>query len=148
MWIEDMKKEHLADILAVERESFSHPWTEKMFQEELSGKFSVYRVAMEDGKAVAYMGMWILADEGHITNVAVAKDYRRRGIAKALISDFVRLSGEKQLAFMTLEVRASNENAISLYKSFGFTEVGVRKKYYENTEDAYLLTKFFDIGEE
>lgn len=145
MQIEEMNLSHLPDILAVEKESFSHPWTENMFKEELSGKFSVYRVATVDGHAVAYMGMWILADEGHITNVAVSRAYRCRGIASTLIDSFIDLAIEKNLSFMTLEVRASNENAISLYSKKGFQEVGRRKKYYDNTEDAILMTKFFNI---
>ncbi len=144
MRITDMRKEHLPDILQVEAESFSHPWTEAMFREELGGKFSVYRVAEEAGRAVAYMGMWILADEGHITNVAVGRRFRRHGIAKALIADFVALAKERKLAFMTLEVRVSNSAAIALYQGFGFEEVGRRKNYYENQEDAILMTKFFD----
>lgn len=143
MLIVDMTPAHLPDILKVEQESFSRPWTEAMFCEELAGRFSVYRAVIEDGKAVAYMGMWILADEGHITNVAVAKDYRRRGIAKALIEDFIALAKAKELALMTLEVRVSNESAIALYRSMGFTEVGRRKNYYESREDALLMTKFF-----
>lgn len=145
MQIEEMNPAHLPDILAVEKDSFSHPWTENMFLEELSGKFSIYRVATVEGHAVAYMGMWILADEGHITNVAVTKAYRCRGIGSALIDSFVELAIEKNLSFMTLEVRASNKNAISLYSKKGFQEVGRRKKYYENTEDAILMTKFFNI---
>ncbi len=142
MLIIDMTKEHLPDILEVERESFSHPWTENMFLEELNGKFSVYRVAIEENKAVGYMGMWILADEGHITNVAVGKACRGKGIGSKLVSDFIRTAEEKDLAFLTLEVRVSNENAIALYEKHGFLEVGRRKKYYENTEDAILMTKF------
>ena len=86
MQIVDMTAEHLADILTVEAESFPHPWTEKMFLEELSGKFSVYRAAVEDGRAVGYMGMWLLAGEGHITNIAVAKNFRCRGLGSALIN--------------------------------------------------------------
>ncbi len=143
MQIVDFEDKHLPDILKVENECFLHPWTENMFKEEISGRFSRYRVAEIEASAVAYMGMWVLADEGHITNVAVAKDFRRRGIAKALISDFISFADEKNLAFLTLEVRKSNISAISLYKSFGFCEVGVRKKYYDNTEDAVLMTKFF-----
>ncbi len=142
MLIVDMTKEHLPDILEVEKESFSHPWTENMFLEELNGKFSVYRVAIEDGKAVGYMGMWVLADEGHITNVAVGKNYRGKGIGSALVEDFIRTGKEKDLAFLTLEVRVSNNDAIALYEKHGFKEVGRRKKYYENTEDAILMTKF------
>lgn len=143
MQIEPMTSAHLPDILQVEAESFSHPWTEKMFLEELSGKTAIYRVAVEDNRAVGYMGMWILADEGHITNVAVAKGFRRRGIAAALVEDFIRLAEEKRLVFITLEVRESNSGAISLYEKKGFVPVGLRKRYYDNTEDAILMTKYF-----
>lgn len=136
-------KNHIKEILEVEKECFSDAWSEKMFEEEIEGKFSHYYVAIEDGKAVAYMGMWSLSGEGHITNIAVAKDYRRRGIAKALLSHFIKIAEREKLEFMTLEVRTSNEPAIALYKSFGFCDVGVRKNYYENKEDARLLTKFF-----
>ena len=143
MQIEPMTSAHLPDILQVEAESFSHPWTEKMFLEELSGKTAVYRVAVEDSRAVGYMGMWILADEGHITNVAVAKAFRRKGIAAALVENFIRLAEEKRLVFITLEVRESNHGAISLYEKKGFVPVGRRKQYYDNTEDAILMTKYF-----
>jgi len=143
MQIVEMKIHHIDDILKVENECFSSPWTEKMFMEELSGKFSRYYVAMIDEKAVAYMGMWFLSGEGHITNIAVGKDYRRKGVAKALLSHFIALAKEENLEFMTLEVRASNTPAISLYESFGFSYAGVRKNYYDNKEDALVLTKFF-----
>jgi len=143
MQIVEMKIHHIGDILKVENECFSSPWTEKMFMEELSGKFSRYYVAMIDEKAVAYMGMWFLSGEGHITNIAVGKDYRRKGVAKALLSHFIALAKEENLEFMTLEVRASNTPAISLYESFGFSYAGVRKNYYDNKEDALVLTKFF-----
>lgn len=143
MQIVKMTNEHIPDILKVEAECFSDPWSEIMFLEEISGKFSHYFVAVIDGHAVAYMGMWSLSGEGHITNVAVAKDYRRKGIARSLIEHFIDIAKREKLEFMTLEVRASNDAAIALYKSFGFTQVGVRKKYYDNVEDALLLTKFF-----
>ncbi len=143
MQIVRMTKEHIPDILQVEAECFSDPWSKAMFLEEISGKFSHYYVAELDGHAVAYMGMWSLSGEGHITNVAVAKAHRRKGVARALIEHFIDIARVENLEFMTLEVRASNDAAISLYKSFGFTQVGVRKKYYENVEDALLLTKFF-----
>ena len=88
------------------------------------------------------MGMWILADEGHITNVAVAKAFRRQGIGDALVEDFIRLAVQKQLVFVRLEVRESNLGAISLYEKKGFVPVGRRKRYYDNTEDAILMTKY------
>ena len=143
MQIVKFTKEHLADLLEVEKECFISPWNEKMFIEEISGKFSHYYVCEIDGRAVGYMGMWSLSGEGHITNVAVKKECRRQGIAKALINHFIDIAKKENLEFMTLEVRATNEPAIALYRSFGFVDVGVRKKYYENNEDALLLTKFF-----
>ena len=148
MQIVDMTAEHLADILTVEAESFPHPWTEKMFLEELSGKFSVYRAAVEDGQAVGYMGMWLLAGEGHITNIAVAKNFRCRGLGSALMDDFISLAEQQSLTLMTLEVRESNTGAIALYEKKGFEEVGRRKNYYDNTEDALIMTKYFSITEE
>ncbi len=143
MRITEMTEKHLPDILQVEQESFTHPWTECMFREEMNGAFSVYRVAEVEGEAVAYIGMWILADEGHITNVAVGEAYRKQGIGGALIDDFIKLAQTKGLCLMTLEVRESNDKAIRLYASKGFVPVGRRQKYYENTEDAILMTKFF-----
>lgn len=143
MQIVEFRDEHIDDILKVEKECFKDAWSEKMFKEEISGKFSHYFVAIVDNHAIAYMGMWSLSGEGHITNIAVAKNYRRCGIAKALISHFIEIAKRDNLEFMTLEVRASNTPAISLYKSFGFLDVGVRKNYYYNKEDALLLTKFF-----
>lgn len=143
MQIVKMEHHHLPDILQVEAECFSSPWSEQMFISEISGKFSHYYVIEEDSRAVGYMGMWSLSGEGHITNVAVGKNYRRRGFARALISYFIEIAKKENLEFMTLEVRASNTPAITLYESFGFTQVGVRKKYYDNSEDALLLTKFF-----
>lgn len=148
MQIVDMTAEHLADILTVEAESFPHPWTEKMFLEELSGKFSVYRAAVEDGRAVGYMGMWLLAGEGHITNIAVAKNFRCRGLGSALMDDCISLAEQQSLTLMTLEVRESNTGAIALYEKKGFEEVGRRKNYYDNTEDALIMTKYFSITEE
>lgn len=143
MQIVKMEPHHLTDILKVEAECFSSPWTEAMFMSEITGKFAHYFVAEEDNHAVAYMGMWALSGEGHITNIAVAKDYRGRGFARTLLNHFINIAKEEQLEFMTLEVRASNIPAITLYESFGFRQVGIRKKYYDNSEDALLLTKFF-----
>lgn len=143
MQIIKMEPHHIDDILKVERECFSDPWSEKMFSEEISGKFAHYYVIITDGHAVGYMGMWALSGEGHITNVAISKAHRRKGCAKALIEHFIKIAEKENLEFMTLEVRASNAPAIRLYESFGFVQVGIRKKYYDNSEDALLMTKFF-----
>lgn len=147
MLIRTMTQEDVDGVLAVERECFSEPWTRNMFLGELKQKAAVYRVAEENGTIVGYMGMYHVADEGHITNVAVAQKFRRQGIAGALISHFLDLARQWQLIFLTLEVRRGNDSAISLYRKYGFCEVGVRPHYYENKEDALLMTRFLRQGE-
>lgn len=147
MLIRAMTKEDLDEVLAVERESFCEPWTKNMFLGELSQEITVYRVAAEDDRVIGYMGMYHVADEGHITNVAVAKDFRRCGVAGALIASFLAYAQENRLAFLTLEVRRSNSGAIRLYEKYGFREIGVRPRYYENKEDALLMTRFLRQGE-
>lgn len=141
-----LKKEMISDLAELEKMCFSVPWSENMFIGELSNPAAVYRVILHEEKPVAYMGMWLVADEGQITNVAVHPDHRRQGLAKKLIGTFINIAKREELSFLTLEVRASNQAAINLYKSFGFYQVGLRKKYYEGKEDALLMT--LDIHDE
>lgn len=148
MLIREMTAEDVAAVLSVEQDCFSEPWTANMFLGELAQKASVYRVAEENGNIVGYMGMYHVADEGHITNVAVAKKFRRKGFASALIAHFLEFAKRERLEFLTLEVRRSNVGAIGLYHNYGFVEVGVRPRYYENKEDALLMTRFLRQGEE
>lgn len=143
MLIRTMEASDVSRVAEIERACFSVPWTEKMLSEELSAERSVYRVAEENGDVVGYMGFYRVADEGNITNIAVLPEHRRKGIAHALLSSFVTMAKEEGLAFLTLEVRKSNEAAIRLYESFGFEKVGVRPRYYDNTEDAVLMTRYF-----
>ncbi len=135
-----LTKEMLPDLVALEKSCFSVPWTENMFAGELANSAAVYRVILYEDKPVAYMGMWLVADEGQITNVAVHPDHRRCGLAKQLIKMFIDIAKREELAYLTLEVRASNQPAINLYQSFGFYQVGLRRNYYEGKEDALLMT--------
>ena len=97
----------------------------------------------EEGRVVGYAGLHVVLDEGYIDNVAVEPDARKHGVASALLDVFCRY-GAANLAFLTLEVRASNAAAIALYDKFGFQEVGRRKSYYQHpTEDAILMTREF-----
>ena len=130
--------EHDVDAVALlERENFSSPWTSAMILEELAGECSHYFVAEEDGKVIGYGGMQIILDEGYVTNIAVSHEFRRRGVASAIIE---RMLWEP-LSFLSLEVRVSNAPAIALYHKFGFTQCGLRRGYYTNpTEDALILT--------
>ena len=137
-----LSKEMLPELLSLEQACFSRPWTKAMFEGELENIAAIYRVILRKGQPVAYMGMWVVADEGQITNVAVHPDHRRKGLAVQLIDFFINFSREKQLAFLTLEVRAQNQAAIYLYEKMGFQVVGRRKGYYEGKEDALLMTLF------
>ena len=139
-----MTMEHVPLVAALERACFSRPWSEESLQAELWNDSAVVIVAEgEDGSVLGYAGLQTVLDEGYINNVAVDEKFRRQGIADELIKAFVRF-GEANLAFLTLEVRASNAPAIALYAKHGFTEAGRRKNYYEAPkEDAVLMTRHF-----
>ena len=140
--IASLKKEMLPMLAGLEKQCFTVPWTENMFAGELNNPAAVYRVILFEEKPVAYMGMWLVADEGQITNVAVHPDHRRQGLAKQLIKTFIDIARLEHLSLLTLEVRAGNQPAINLYQSFGFRRVGLRRNYYEGKEDAVLMTLF------
>ncbi|NLF34694.1 MAG: ribosomal protein S18-alanine N-acetyltransferase [Clostridiales bacterium] len=139
-----MDEGHLPAVAALERACFSHPWTEAMLLEELRGEAALYLVAAgEDGTVLGYAGMRAVAGEGYLHNVAVAASARRQGVADALIGALCR-HGRAGLAFLTLEVRASNAAAVALYEKHGFAVVGRRKNYYDAPrQDALLMTLEF-----
>ncbi len=141
-----LNEKMLPALVALEKECFSVPWTEGMFVGELDNPAAVYRVIRERGELVAYMGMWLVFDEGQITNVAVSPVHRRKGLASWLIETFISIGKEAGLSCLTLEVRAGNFGAIALYEGFGFQQVGRRKNYYEGKEDALLMTLFLTEG--
>ena len=137
-----MQERHLAALAEIERACFHAPWSENMLREEL-GK-GIFLVAEQDGRTAGYVGCQTVLDEGYITNVAVSPDFRRQGIARALIAELTAKAEENKLAFVTLEVRESNLAARRLYEKNGFEIVGKRKNYYEKpAEDAILMSKFF-----
>lgn len=132
----DVKPMAEMDILC-----FSAPWSEESFEKEITdNNLAFYIVAEIDGRMVGYAGLWCIVDEGHITNVAVHPDFRRRGIGEALVSVLLSNTIENGIQSHTLEVRQSNLAAISLYTKFGFEPAGIRKNYYEdNGEDAIIM---------
>ena len=138
--IEIMKDDDIANIVEVETKSFEIPWSKESFENELKNKLALYLVAKVDEKAVGYIVVWKIFDEGHITNVAVHPDFRGQGLARALISELLSLCRKDGIVSFTLEVRESNIVAQKLYKSFGFVESGKRKGYYsDNNEDAIIM---------
>lgn len=139
-----MDKSHIEQIAALERECFSAPWTQEMLTDALYDPQACFIVA-EDGQGgvLGYAGLHAVLDEGYIDNVAVEPAARRHGVASALLDVFCRF-GAANLAFLTLEVRASNAPAIALYEKHGFAQAGLRKNYYRDPkEDAVLMTKQF-----
>lgn len=146
--IAPMKTEHLDAVAALERECFTTPWSRNMLAEELDNALSAFLVALDENeRVVGYAGLQVVLDEGYITNIAVRSDCRRRGAAGKLLDVFERFAEGNHLAFLTLEVRASNYAAIALYGHHGYRGVGRRTNYYEHPkEDAVIMTRTF--GEE
>ena len=138
-----MRLEDLQDVLAIEEECFPLPWSKASFLYELlENERAFYCVAKAGGKVLGYVGMWMILDEGHITNLAVASAYRRQGIGRALLQHLVEESKKLGIRYLTLEVRRSNLSAQLLYEEFGFVRTGVRPHYYQdNQEDAIIMWK-------
>lgn len=139
--ITEMRQSHLDQMAELEKICFSLPWSRDMLADELSNKHAKYYVAVtEDGRIAGYIGMHVVLDEGYITNVATAPEFRRQGIAKALITKVLEYCRSKGMIYITLEVRESNAGAIALYESFGFRKIGKRADYYQKPlEDALIM---------
>ena len=138
----DAEKRHIADLEELEKLCFSTPWNAQMLESQLPDDRHVFIVAESDCELLGYVGMMYVLDEGYISNVAVSPKFRRQGIADALIAELVKRAEELELSFVTLEVRSSNDAARALYSKHGFSDVGIRKNYYNfPKEDAILMTK-------
>ena len=136
------EEKDLPAMAEIERRCFHTPWSEESLRDDLTGNpLSVYIVLeAESGDVAGYMSLWRILDEGHINNVAVLPEYRRRGGASDMLEFMLEYSEKNGISSHTLEVRVSNEGAIGLYRKFGFKEAGVRKGYYEdNGEDALIM---------
>ena len=139
--IEPMRPADLTDVLVIERASFSMPWSRGAFLYEVEqNQVARCWVGREDGRIVGYICLWEVADELHITNVAVHPDARRRGVARALLESVFERGRASRSRLVLLEVRPSNNEALALYESFGFRVVGRRRGYYYDTgEDALVM---------
>ncbi len=139
-----MREADLPRVMEIERGAFSHPWSEELVRRELRHEFSTVLLATggTDGTVWGFAVVWLVHDELHVLNVAVAPEARRQGVARAIL-DQVEARGREQGARVAmLEVRRGNEPAIALYRSLGYREVGVRPRYYaEDGEDALVMDK-------
>ena len=139
--IRPIEKGDLTTVLELEELLFATPWSRGSFEDELRpGTNAVALVADASGRVVGYLVGWVIADELHVGNIAVAPGHRRRGIARAMLGTLLRAAVEEGAVLATLEVRPSNRAAWGLYGSFGFRPVAVRTGYYtDNGEDAVVM---------
>ena len=146
MMITNMREQHVAQVAELEKLCFADPWSEKSVASELSNALSCWLVAEDGGRVAGYVGSQTVMGESDMMNVAVHPEYRKQGIATALIEELVSQLRKQGSCCLTLEVRASNENAIALYRKLDFQEVGCRRNYYRNPrEDALILRKEWEI---
>ncbi len=135
----------LAEIERIEREAYPTPWSRSMFAGELAKPSAISLGAVDvdaGGRLVGYLIISRYVDAWHVMNVAVARAYRRRGIASRLLAELFRLTEGDERRGYTLEVRVSNTTAIALYERAGFRPTGVRRGYYtDNREDALIMWK-------
>lgn len=140
--IESMRTRHIGQIMPIERHAYPRPWSVKVFHDELDqvrAGHRYYVVAREGRQIVGYAGLMFVPDEAHVTNIVVHPQHRRQGVATRLMSDLARTAVARGCAAWTLEVRASSTGAQRLYQTFGFAPAGVRRGYYEGTEDAIVM---------
>lgn len=155
MIIRRMTLEDVPMVAQIEEECFSMPWSERSFTDSICREDTVFLVCVDElvedctkrkdahapsDKVVGYIGMYLSFGEGEITNVAVTPSYRRMGCGQQLIASAKEEAAKQNVESILLEVRKSNESAISLYKRNGFEEIGIRKNFYERpTEDAIIM---------
>ena len=137
-----MEAVHVEAVAALEAETFSAPWSDVSIAGELTNPLSLWLVALDGEAVVGYVGSQAVLDEADMMNLAVKPSHRRRGIAGALVEALTQALRMREVHSLTLEVRATNEEAIALYRACGFSQVGRRPRYYTKpTEDALILRK-------
>jgi [ribosomal protein S18]-alanine N-acetyltransferase len=139
--LERMRSRDLDEVVTIERASFTLPWSRGAFLYEMEqNRVARCWVLREADRVIAYVCLWEIGDEVHITNIAVHPGSRRRGLGRTLLTNVLDDARHRSLRVVGLEVRPSNQEALGLYDSFGFKVVGRRKGYYYDTgEDALVM---------
>jgi ribosomal-protein-alanine N-acetyltransferase len=144
--IEKLKRRDLRQLLPIEAVVFPEPWSVGVFNSELALRHGrLYRAAWDGDDMAGYIGFMIVDQEAHVTTIATAPAYQRRGVARTLLIDGIRILLPMGVKHLSLEVAASNEPAQTLYRRFGFAPVGVRKNYYPITGEDALVMWAYDI---
>lgn len=141
--IDAMTRDDIPNVLVIEELAFATPWSSDAFYSEIDRNSSArYIAARSDNMVVGYGGMWVIVDEGHITNIAVHPDYRGRHIGDMIVEGLINTARGEGVGSLTLEVRRTNYIAQNLYKKYGFEVAGIRPGYYaDNGEDALIMWK-------
>ncbi len=138
--IQPMKKEDISMVVTLEENTFSTPWSYEALEESFLKDNYYFLVAKQENIVVGYVGMYVVLQEGDITNIAVAKEVQGQGIGTKLLKELLEVAKKHGTETINLEVRVSNESAISLYKKHGFEIIGRRKNFYTKPEeDGYLM---------
>ncbi|MEE0967856.1 MAG: ribosomal protein S18-alanine N-acetyltransferase [Clostridia bacterium] len=140
-----IEEKHLADIAAIEELCFSHPWSAAALKTLVSDRgVGFAALDKESGRVVSYAGAVMSDYEGDVTDVATHPMFRRKGLSRGVMERLIKFVSEKGIEMLALEVRVSNDAAISLYRGLGFSIEGKRPKFYRSpTEDAYVMIKHF-----
>ena len=132
----------LDPVAAIEKASMPSPWSRELFEEELKRTAAHYFVVEAEGRVAGYMGYWEAPQEAHIINLAIAPDFRGRGLGREMIEKCVEFARKRGARLATLEVRESNLAAQRLYERCGFKFIAIRKQYYnDNQEDAIVMIR-------
>lgn len=137
-----MQKSEVDEVLKIEEQAYGeHHWSKDSFYGELSNKLAHYYSAFDlQGNLIGYAGFWGIIEEAHITTIAVKQEFLRKKVGEALLNKIIQDCYEKEIKYITLEVRVSNIPAIKLYEKYGFKSLGTRKGYYQNNnEDALIM---------
>jgi [ribosomal protein S18]-alanine N-acetyltransferase len=143
--ISEMLYSDLENIKPILNTDFDDFWSYNILNSELKNLNSSYIVAKNfNNEILGFAGIWKSVDDVHITNIAVKRDFRKNGIGSILLEKLIEMSNIQPFTSLTLEVNAKNEAAINLYKKYNFKQIGLRKKYYNNIDDAIIMTLYFN----
>ena len=134
-----MKKEDIAEVFLIDQACFKHNWSSDSYQKEMDNILATYLVALDEDKIIGFSGYWLIVDEAHITNIAVLKAYRKKGVGQALLDRMREMSRDLGCDKMTLEVREDNYPAISFYEKNDFVTEGIRLDYYGKNSHALIM---------
>lgn len=141
MIVRALEEKDLDILLDIEKSLYKDPWNKEAYIRDLENDIAYNYVLEHDGVILGYYGFWVMFDNVDITKVSIRKELQGKGLSKILMDDFFSRINNLDIKTVTLEVRVSNVKAIGLYEKYGFKNISVRKKYYADLEDAYILQK-------